>query len=149
MPWVTAVEPAEATNGRVTFMVDVRDDDYAKRALPRAVVDADKSSSAASRCAFVSRTSSWNRWAMQQPNAKQTALLPGFGVLFHKEFLEARRSKRIIIFLVIMTGALILVPVIGYLRIENFGTGSRHVVEGEDMQALVGSGLRSSDISAR
>ena len=60
---------------------------------------------------------------MQQPNAKQTALLPGFGVLFHKELLEARRSKRIIIFLVIMTGALILVPVIGYLRIENFGTG--------------------------
>jgi ABC-2 type transport system ATP-binding protein len=42
MPWVTTVEPAEATNGRVTFMVDVRDDDYAKRALPRAVVDADE-----------------------------------------------------------------------------------------------------------
>ncbi len=76
---------------------------------------------------------------MPQPNTKQTALLPGFGILFHKEFLEARRSKRIIIFLVIMTGALTFVPVIGYLRLENLGTGSRHVVDSEDMQGLVGA----------
>ena len=74
---------------------------------------------------------------MQQTNAKQTALLPGFGVLFDKEFMEARRSKRIIIFLVIMTGALILIPVIGYLRIEHFGTGSRHQINRSSMDSML------------
>lgn len=72
-----------------------------------------------------------------QANAKQPALLPGFGVLFGKELLEARRSKRIIIFLVIMTGAVILVPVIGYLRIEHFGTGARHEILSDDMQGML------------
>lgn len=76
---------------------------------------------------------------MPQPNANGTALLPGFGVLFGKEFLEARRSKRIIIFLIIMTGALLLVPVIGYLRIENLGTGSRHQIDASDMRGMVGA----------
>lgn len=76
---------------------------------------------------------------MQQTDAKRTALLPGFGVLFHKEFLEARRSKRIVVFAVIMTGALLLVPVISYLRIENLGTGSRHQIGADDMRGMVGA----------
>lgn len=76
---------------------------------------------------------------MPQAESRPGALLPGFGVLFSKEFLEARRSKRIIIFLVIMTGALVLVPLIGYARIENLGSGSRHEIGTEDMQGLVGA----------
>lgn len=76
---------------------------------------------------------------MQRTDSASNAMLPGFGVLFQKEFLEAGRSKRIIVFLVIMTGALILVPVIGYLRLENLGAGSRHVLDDDDMHALIGS----------
>jgi ABC-2 type transport system ATP-binding protein len=41
LPWVSAVERAEPLDGRVTITVDVDDDDRAKRALPRAVVEAD------------------------------------------------------------------------------------------------------------
>jgi ABC-2 type transport system ATP-binding protein len=41
LPWVSAVGEPEAHEGRTTMMVDVDDDDHAKRALPRAVVDAD------------------------------------------------------------------------------------------------------------
>ena len=65
--------------------------------------------------------------ARRVPNS----LLPGFNVLLEKELLEARRSKRIIIFIVIMTGALLLIPLIGYLRIAHTGDGFRHVVSGD------------------
>jgi len=41
LPWVSAVESAESADGRSTVMVDVDDDEHAKRALPRAIVDAD------------------------------------------------------------------------------------------------------------
>ncbi len=41
LPWVSAVERTESTDGRATVIVDVQDDDQAKRALPRAVIDAD------------------------------------------------------------------------------------------------------------
>jgi ABC-2 type transport system ATP-binding protein len=41
LPWIVAVEASDAVDGRVTLMVDVRDDDHAKRALPRAVIEAD------------------------------------------------------------------------------------------------------------
>ncbi len=41
LPWVSAVEPADTEEGRISVMVDVDDDAQAKRALPRAVVDAD------------------------------------------------------------------------------------------------------------
>ncbi len=40
-PGVRAVSAPEAHDGRLSLMVDVRDDDSARRALPRAVVDAD------------------------------------------------------------------------------------------------------------
>jgi ABC-2 type transport system ATP-binding protein len=41
LSWVSAVEPAEAPAGRAAFLVDVEDPEHAKRALPRAVVEAD------------------------------------------------------------------------------------------------------------
>ena len=63
--------------------------------------------------------------------------MPGFGVLFQKELLEARRSKRIIIFVLIMTGALALIPVIGYLRIEHFGNSARHEISTDDMRGML------------
>lgn len=76
---------------------------------------------------------------MRQANATAAPLLPGFGVLFGKELMEARRSRRMILFVVIMTGALILIPVIGYLRIENFGAGWRHEIDSDGMRSLLGS----------
>jgi ABC-2 type transport system ATP-binding protein len=41
LPWVTHVEPLDSEPGRVSMMVDVQDAEHAKRALPRAVIDAD------------------------------------------------------------------------------------------------------------
>lgn len=76
---------------------------------------------------------------MSPANRSAAAMLPGFAVLFHKEMLEARRSKRIIIFLVIMTGVLILVPVISYLRIDNIGGGSRHQIDTDGMKGMLAS----------
>ena len=40
LPWITSIERTESTDGRTTVMVDVQDDDHAKRALPRTVIDA-------------------------------------------------------------------------------------------------------------
>ena len=74
---------------------------------------------------------------MPPADRSAAAMLPGFTVLFHKELLEARRSKRIIIFLVIMTGVLILVPVISYLRIDNIGGGSRHQIDTDGMKGML------------
>lgn len=73
--------------------------------------------------------------ARRVPNS----LLPGFNVLLEKELLEARRSKRIIIFVVIITGALLLIPLIGYLRIAHTGDGFRHVVSGDSMDRMLGT----------
>lgn len=63
--------------------------------------------------------------------------LPGFGVLLGKELLEARRSKRIIIFLLIMTVSVTLVAVVGYLRIHDFGGGGRHVIREDAMRGML------------
>ncbi len=41
LSWVTGVEDADAMDGRVSYFVDVTDPEAAKRALPRAVIDAD------------------------------------------------------------------------------------------------------------
>ena len=41
LPWVRGVEPATSDAARTTVMVDVEDGERAKRALPRAVIDAD------------------------------------------------------------------------------------------------------------
>lgn len=71
--------------------------------------------------------------------ARPPALLPGFGVLFEKEVWESRRSKRMIVFLLIMTGAVVLVPIIGYFRLDDFGSGGRHLVDDDGMDAMLGS----------
>ena len=41
LPWVTGVEVAEHAPERFSLFVDVKDAAHAKRALPRAVIDAD------------------------------------------------------------------------------------------------------------
>jgi len=64
-------------------------------------------------------------------------LLPGFGVLLHKELLEARRSKRIIIFLGIMCLAVALIPTVGYVRIVSYGIGARHTIGEDGMHTLL------------
>ncbi len=70
--------------------------------------------------------------------ARQSPLaLPGFAVLLRRELLEAARSKRIVIFLCIMTFAVALVPVIGYFRIEHFGDGARHVIRYGNMRGML------------
>lgn len=69
----------------------------------------------------------------------RAAALPGFGVLFETELLDARRSKRLIAFVVIMTGVLALVPVIAYLNADNYASGSRHLIDADAMDGLVGT----------
>jgi ABC-type transport system involved in multi-copper enzyme maturation permease subunit len=66
-------------------------------------------------------------------------MLPGFGVLIEKEMLEARRSKRMIIFLLVMTVCLVLIPTVGYLRIAHAGDTARHDIGADGMDTLVGS----------
>lgn len=63
--------------------------------------------------------------------------LPGFAVLFEKELVEARRSKRFLLFLLIMSAAVALVPVIGYFRMEHFGSGTRHNVSDDAMNTML------------
>lgn len=63
--------------------------------------------------------------------------IPGFGVLLAKEMLEAGRSKRMLIFLLIMTIAVSLFPTIGYWRIEDLGDGGRHTVSSDNMEGLI------------
>ena len=69
--------------------------------------------------------------------ASSPLALPGFGVLLQRELLEAARSKRIVIFLGIMTFTVALVPVIGYLRIEHIGDSARHVVPYSNMRGML------------
>lgn len=66
-------------------------------------------------------------------------LLPGLGQLFRKEVLESRRSKRAIAFVVIMTGVLLLIPLIGYFQLDNLEGGTRRTVSDDDMDGLIGS----------
>jgi ABC-2 type transport system permease protein len=63
--------------------------------------------------------------------------LLGFRVLFGKEMAEARRSKRAIAFVLLMTVILLMVPIIGYFRFDEYGTGGRHVLSDEDMAGAV------------
>jgi ABC-type transport system involved in multi-copper enzyme maturation permease subunit len=71
--------------------------------------------------------------------AAPSHLLPGFRVLFDKEVAESRRSKRMIIFLVIMTIAVLLIPLIGYFNIEDLGDGGRILPSEDNMDAMTGS----------
>lgn len=66
------------------------------------------------------------------------SLLPGFAVLLDKELLEARRSRLLIIFLLIMSSCVALVAVVGYLRIEHFDTGGRHLIGRNGMDTMLG-----------
>ena len=66
-------------------------------------------------------------------------VLPGFGVLFEKEILDATRSKRMLIFLVIMTAGCALVATLAYYTADHFGGGARHTVSEDDMGNIVGS----------
>jgi ABC-2 type transport system permease protein len=67
------------------------------------------------------------------------ALLPGLGELLRKEVLEARRSKRALIFVLVMTGVMLLIPLIAFYNTDDLGGGARRVVSEEDMEAIVGS----------
>lgn len=70
----------------------------------------------------------------------QPALLPGFGVLLSKELLEGRRSKRIILFVLIMTAALLLIPLISYARVAHApGDGVQHAIGSESMNRMLGT----------
>jgi ABC-type transport system involved in multi-copper enzyme maturation permease subunit len=71
--------------------------------------------------------------------ARSGPLLPGLSQLFRKEVLESRRSKRAIAFVVIMTGILLLVPIIGYYQLDHIGGGFRRSLSDEDMEAVVSS----------
>ncbi len=73
-----------------------------------------------------------------EPRYHQSAL-SGFNVLFENELLDARRSKRIIAFLAIMTLSLLLVFVIGYVNVKTFGDGARHVIQQSSMERMVGT----------
>ncbi len=72
------------------------------------------------------------------PPANGSELL-GFRVLFGKEVVEARRSKRAIAFILLMTGILLLVPIIGYFRLEDHGSGGRHLLSDDDMVQMTQS----------
>lgn len=63
--------------------------------------------------------------------------LTGFGAVFDKELLEARRSKRLLIFTAIMTGVVLLVPLIAYFRVEALDAAGRNRIGEDDMDALV------------
>lgn len=70
------------------------------------------------------------------PPANESAVV-GFRVLFGKEIAEARRSKRAIAFVVLMTAIVLLVPLIGYFRFDDFGSGRRHLLSDEDMTGAI------------
>ena len=76
---------------------------------------------------------------MATTNRARASVLPGFGALLEKELLEAQRSKRVIVFLLVMTGCLVLVATIGYLRIEHLTSSTRHEIGGSGMDAMLGS----------
>jgi ABC-2 type transport system permease protein len=75
----------------------------------------------------------------QAAERPREALLPGFGELFRKELMEARRSKRIIIFALIMTFALALVPIVGAFNIDDYGSGPRIQTSENDRDSLLGT----------
>lgn len=63
--------------------------------------------------------------------------LPGFAALSRKELLEATRSRRMPVFLLLMTFVVVLVPLIGYARIDAFNDGFRHVIRPASMEGMV------------
>ncbi|HYM15430.1 MAG TPA: ABC transporter permease subunit [Dehalococcoidia bacterium] len=65
------------------------------------------------------------------------ALMPGFSVLLRKELQEAIRSRRVILFVAIICLAVSLVPIIGYFQIVEEGTGVRHQISADSMNALL------------
>jgi len=69
--------------------------------------------------------------------ASNGGLIPGFGVLLGKELAEALRSKRLVIFAVIMTGVCLLVPAFGFANLDHYGSGSRHTVSDDDMHTML------------
>lgn len=73
------------------------------------------------------------------PARASGAVLPGFAVLFEKEVLEARRSKRMIAFVLIMTGVLALIPIIGFYNADNYADGGRHVVDTDVTDGMLGT----------
>jgi ABC-2 type transport system permease protein len=79
--------------------------------------------------------------AAKAPTRARTGigLLPGFEVLFEKELLDARRSKRMLIFLAIMTIGVVLVAVIPYYAADHTSSGMRHTVSEDNMADIVGS----------
>lgn len=75
---------------------------------------------------------------MQQSDAPGP-MLPGFDVLFEREILDARRSKRLYAFAVIMTLALLLIVVIAYANVGALNTGARHEIETSSMNRMLGT----------
>lgn len=71
--------------------------------------------------------------------ASPSSLLPGLTQLFRKEVMESRRSKRAIAFTLIMTGILLLVPVVGYYQLDDIGGGARRALSDRDMENVIGS----------
>jgi ABC-2 type transport system permease protein len=69
----------------------------------------------------------------------RSAALPGFGVLFETELLDARRSRRLIAFLLIMTIVVALIPVIAYVNADNYADSGRHLLSDDAMDGLVGT----------
>jgi ABC-2 type transport system permease protein len=69
--------------------------------------------------------------------ASNGGLTPGFGVLLGKELAEALRSKRLVIFAVVMTGVCLLVPAFGFANLDHYGSGSRHTVSDDDMHTML------------
>ena len=68
-----------------------------------------------------------------------TGALPGFRVLLETELLDARRSKRLIAFVLIMSGVVALVPLLTFVNADNYATGGRHLLRPGAMDSLVGT----------
>jgi ABC-2 type transport system permease protein len=71
--------------------------------------------------------------------AGNAGLLPGFGTLLGKELAESLRSKRLVIFTVVMTGVCLLIPAFGFHNLDNYGSGGRHAVTDDDMHTMLAS----------
>ena len=76
---------------------------------------------------------------MAQADLERAPALPGFDVLLQKELLDARRSRRMIVFAAIMSFLLALVPIIGYFNIDTLSEGGRHHIPGDDMEDMLAS----------
>lgn len=67
-------------------------------------------------------------------------MLPGFRVLLEKELREALRQKRIIIFAVIMTGLIALVPIVSSFSVDTFNDdGGRRLISSGSMDSILGT----------